>query len=303
MKTLIYLTVLIIILAAGCTSTGTSQTQGTADFPMTITDSAGVRVTINSAPTRIVSLAPSNTEILFALGLEEQIAGVTEYCDYPKEALEKEKVGGFKTISTEKVVSLNPDLILATGGVQAEVVEVLRGLNQQVVVVESKNLSDILSNILLIGRITGRTVEAETLTNDLQKRVDAAGKKSDIRGVKVMYIVWGDPLMVAGHDSFADDLIEKAGGINIFADAATQYPTVTLESVITRNPEVIIASDNIGLELEDLKDLPEWRGVDAVETGRLYTIDADIVSRPAPRIIDAFELFAGWIRQIDAETL
>jgi len=303
MKTLPYLTVLIIILAAGCTSTGTSQNQAGADFPMTITDGAGENITLSAAPTSIVSLAPSNTEILFALGLGEQIVGVTEYGDYPEEALEKEQIGGFNTISTEKVVALNPGLILATGGVQAEVVEQLRGLNQQVVVIDSKNLDDILSNIQLIGRITGRTSEAQTLVKDLQKRIDAARAKGKSTGVKVMYIVWGDPLMVAGPDSFADDLIVKAGGVNIYADAATQYPSVTLESVINRNPEVIIASDNIGLELEDLKDLPEWRETSAVQNGRLYTIDADIVSRPGPRIVDALELFAGWIEHVDSENL
>jgi len=303
MKTLPYLTVLIIILAAGCTSTGTSQNQAGTDFPMTITDGAGENITLTAAPTSIVSLAPSNTEILFALGLGEQIVGVTEYGDYPEEALEKEQIGGFNTISTEKVVALNPGLILATGGVQAEVVEQLRGLNQQVVVIDSKNLDDILSNIQLIGRITGRTSEAQTLVKDLQKRIDAARAKGKSTGVKVMYIVWGDPLMVAGPDSFADDLIVKAGGVNIYADAATQYPSVTLESVINRNPEVIIASDNIGLELEDLKDLPEWRETSAVQNGRLYTIDADIVSRPGPRIVDALELFAGWIEHVDSENL
>ncbi|MFV2041294.1 MAG: cobalamin-binding protein [Candidatus Hydrothermarchaeales archaeon] len=303
MKTLPYLTVLIIILATGCTSTGTSQNQAGTDFPMKITDGAGENITLSAAPTRIVSLAPSNTEILFVLGLGEQIVGVTEYGDYPEEALEKEQIGGFNTISTEKVVALNPGLILATGGVQAEVVEQLRGLNQQVVVIDSKNLDDILSNIQLIGRITGRTSEAQTLVKDLQKRIDAARAKGKSTGVKVMYIVWGDPLMVAGPDSFADDLIVKAGGVNIYADAATQYPSVTLESVINRNPEVIIASDNIGLELEDLKDLPEWRETSAVQNGRLYTIDADIVSRPGPRIVDALELFAGWIEHVDSENL
>ncbi len=303
MKTISYLAVIIILLAAGCISSGTSQNQAGAVFPMTITDGAGVNITFNSAPTRIVSLAPSNTEILFALGLGEQVVGVTEYGDYPEEALEKEKIGGFNTISTEKVVALNPGLILATGGVQAEVVEQLRGLNLPVVVIDSENLEDILSNIQLIGRITWRTSEAQTLIKDLQKRIGAVRAKGKSTGVKVMYIVWGDPLMVAGPDSFADDLIVKAGGVNIFADAATQYPTVTLESVISRDPEVIIASDSIGLELVDLKDLPGWSETSAVQNGRLYTIDADIISRPGPRIVDALELFAGWIEPTDNETL
>jgi len=303
MKTLAYLTILIMILAAGCTTTSTSQSQATADFPITITDSAGEQVTINAAPTRIVSLAPSNTEILFALGLGEQVVGVTEYCDYPEAALEKETVGGFKTISTEKVVSLNPELILATGGVQAEVVQQLRGLNQKVVVIDSNNLEDIFSNIQLIGRITDRVGEAQTLVDGLQKRVGTVQTKGESPGVKLMYIVWGDPLMVAGPDSLADDLIDKAGGVNIFADAATQYPTVSLESVINSGPEIIIASDNIGLELTDLKDMAEWQKTPAVQNNRIYTVEADIVSRPGPRIIDALELFAGWIEPLDSENL
>ena len=294
------LAVLLIILS-GCVSEPPRLKNVVEDtgFPVTLADNHGRNITIEKVPERIVSLAPSNTEILFALGLGEKVVGVTEYDDYPEEAKLKEKVGGFQTVDIEKVASLNPELVLATGGVQLEVVEKLREIGLTVVVIDANSISEIQENILLIGRIAGSKREAESLVDSMWQRIEAVKDKSssNLRRPRVMYIVWGEPLMAAGPGAFASNLIELAGGENVFSDSAIDYPKVSMESVIERDPEVIITNTNTGMELEGLKDAAEWKGISAVKNRRFHVINGDIVSRPGPRIVEALELFSTWIAE------
>ncbi len=271
--------IIVVFLLAGCLSAAPK----------------GDGVSSGAAPSRIISLAPSNTEILFALGLGDRIVGVTEYDDYPPEAKGKEKIGGFKTVNIEKVVSLEPDLVLATGGVQTEVVENLKGIGVPVVVLDAKNVGDVLENIMLVGRITGREKEAGKLVNDMKRRINPVKKSRHGRPKRTMFIIWGNPLMVAGPDTFANDLIDLAGGENIFSDAVTQYPEVSMESVIERDPEVIISGGHAGLNFTLLKTQAGWSEISAVKNNSLYVINADIVSRPGPRIVTAVEQFSEWI--------
>jgi iron complex transport system substrate-binding protein len=299
MKRNIALLVAIAIIFSGCLSASGGITPPANDgtFPITVTDDSGQNVTITTPPERIISLAPSNTEILFAIGLGEKIVGVTEYCNYPEAATRKEKIGGFKTVNIEKVVSLNPDLVLGAGGVQAEAVKKLRELGITVVILDAGDMDEILDNILLVGRITGSELEAEKLVFDLGARIQAVKSKSAgrVEKQKVAYILWGDPLMVAGADTFVNDLIGLAGGENVFSDSKVQYPTIALEGMIERDPEILINGDQSSLEISGLKSDPRWMEISSVKNDRLYTIDADIVSRPGPRIVDALELFSLWI--------
>ncbi len=294
-RTLVSLSLLLFLLL-GCLSQSNPPNIAGGDFPITVYNNRGENISFEQYPERIVSLAPSNTEILFSLGLGEKIVGVTEYCDYPEEAKEKEQIGGFSTVNVEKVLTLEPDLILATGGVQFEIVEKLRDLGLKVVVIDAKNIDEILENIILVGRITGSDDSAELLVTQLKSRIEAV--EQEVTGAKttrVAYILWGDPLMVAGKDTFIGDLIILAGGENVFSDAAVQYPKISMESMIDRNPEVLINGDHSGIELKDLRSRPEWREISAVKDNHLYTIDADMVSRQGPRIVDALELFSEWI--------
>ncbi len=286
MKNLLPLIITTIILG-GCLSQ-----------PLTFTDSAGETIFFKTPPKRIISLAPSNTEILYAIGAGDLVVGVTEYDDYPDEVRQKEKIGGFKDVNIERVVALSPDLILATGGVQVEVVETLRELGLNVAVIDSRNLTDVMENIILIGRITQRENEAKTIVQNMETRIKKIQEKSQRnKRPKTMYIAWGDPLMVAGPEAFANDLIELAGGINIYADAVTQYPQVSIESVIERNPDVIITSEHTGIDLASLPKKPDWREIKAVRNNRLYVINANLVSRPGPRLVLALEQFYEWLSQ------
>jgi iron complex transport system substrate-binding protein len=297
MKIIKLITVLMLILS-GCVSQigETAPTKSESQFPVILTNNYGKNVTINNPPTRIVSLAPSNTEILFSLGLGEKVVGVTEYDNYPEEATQKEMIGGFTSVNIEKVLSLNPDLVLATGGVQIDVVEKLRDIGLKVVVIDARNLGEVLENIMTVGKITGSEKEAQSLNKILQERITTIKFAQPNKRPKVVYVVWGDPLMVAGPDTFANDLIETAGGENVFSDAVTQYPQISMESVVERNPEIIITGHHSQMNLTQLKDEAQWKEIRAVKNNRLHTIDADIVSRAGPRIVEALEQFASWIK-------
>ena len=263
-------------------------------FPITITDDLGREVTISGTPERIVSLAPSNTEILFALGLGDKVVGVTTYCNYPPEATQKEKVGGFSTINIEQVVDLSPDLVLATGGEQETFVEQIEGLGITVVALYPDNLDGTLHDIALVGDITGVKDAANTLTENLRQRIESV--TSIVKNVgkpKVFYVVWNEPLMTAGQGTFPDALITLAGGTNLGAAASGSWPTYSLEMLVAEDPEVIVLSH--GISVESMESISGWNNLAAVQNGRVYTIDSDVASRAGPRIVDALDNMARYI--------
>src|SRR4030065_350193 len=187
--------------------------------PGNIVDGLGRSVTIDKIPQRIVSLAPSNTEILFALGLGDKVVGVTEYCNYPQEAITKPKVGGFSNVDIEKVVSLEPDLVLATHIHGKTVIPALEKLGLTVVALTPTSLPEVLDSITVVGKITGQNKQATKLVSDLRSRIEAITDKtqtlSSNQKPRAFYITWHDPLMTAGSGTLADDVIANAGGQNI----------------------------------------------------------------------------------------
>ena len=253
---------------------------------------------VGKTPERIVSTAPSNTEILYALGLGDEVVGVTEYCNYPAEAKLKEKIGGFSTVNLEKVVALNPDLVLASGGVQEQTANKLKELGLNVVLLDPKSVEDIIEDIRLVGSITGREEVARELADNLEQRVKAVTDRTEMlpddQKPRVLYVLWHDPLMSAGSATFADDLIRKAGGVNIANFSG--YKAISLESAIEQNPQVIICS--VGMSpttLEWVRNESKLKVTDALKNGRVYAIDSDIVSRAGPRIVEALEQIASYI--------
>ena len=283
-KILILIGISIIILISGCVNENPQENN-------------------KKTPERIISTAPSNTEILFALGLGDKVVGVTTYCNYPPEAPEKEKIGGFSTVDIEKIISLNPDMVLASSITGDENIKKLEDKGITVLIVEPKNIDEILKAIELIGNVTGKENEAKSLTENMLKRINKVKENSKNlkEKPKVMYVVWHEPLMSAGKNTFANDIIEIAGGENIYSDMEIQYPTISLESVIDRNPDIIIASVGHGdagnLTYNYVMNEPRLKDVNAVKNKRVYEIDADIMNRPGPRISDALEQFAVWMRE------
>jgi len=259
-----------------------------AHFPITLEDDLGRKVVIEKEPKRIISLAPSNTEILFALELDDRIMGVTTYCDYPEKAKAKDKIGGFKDVNIEKVVSLKPDLVLATGGVQEPIVKELERLKVTVFALDPKNLDDIITGIREVGRLTGKTEAAQRVVKKMQSVIEDVRKKvTGLKGErpKVFYEVWNEPLMTAGPGTFMNDLIRLAGGENIAADAKTQYPQYSLEMLIERDPDVIIASKGSMGDPGKIREREGWENISAVKNGRVHVIDENLVVRPGPRIV------------------
>ncbi|HEX59502.1 MAG TPA: ABC transporter substrate-binding protein [Methanomicrobia archaeon] len=263
--------------------------------PLTVVDDFGRGVTVRGSE-RIVSLAPSNTEILFALGVGDRVVGVTEYCDFPEEAAEREKVGGVATVDVEKVVALRPDVVFGCELNGKETFDRLESLGVSVVGINPQNISHILEDILLIGEIVGAEENASALVAEMQVRIEAI--RSKVAGAptpKVAHVCWHDPLWVAGAGTFQHELIELAGGENVFSDFE-DWKSVSLEEFIRRNPEVIVVSVGHGAEgwapYEFITHDERLRTVDAVRNGRVYPIDADIIARAGPRIVDALEELA-----------
>ena len=256
-------------------------------------DDLGRLVAINGTPQRIISLAPSNTEILFALGLQEEVIGVTDWCNYPPEALEKEKVGGYDTPNIEKIVALNPDLVLVAYGTPMDVINTMDELGLTVFGIESTDLDDVLTDIRTVGEITDKEVEAQTLTSEMDGRIDAVVDQTQEleERLQVFYIVWHDPLWTAGSGTFIHELVEKAGGVNICQNI-TGYTTVSIEEVVARNPEVIIASE---WSFEWAQNVTSLNSTDARQNDRVYQGADDLVQRPGPRLVDGLEWFAYFI--------
>ena len=287
--------VLLISLFAACTA----PAEEAVPFSIEVTDQLGRVVKLEKVPERIISLAPSNTEILFALGLADKVVGVTDYCDYPPDAKEKPSIGGFSTPSIEEVVALSPDLILATSIHEKRIIPQLEEMGMTVFALNPKTLDEVLESIILVGEITGKDEEASRLVAGMRNRIKAVTDKTDnlpeTQRPRVFYVTWHDPLKTAGSETRHDELIVKAGGINI-AQELSGYANISLEAIIQANPQVMIAGVGMGsgedLPLQYVKTEQRLRNVDARINNRVYSIDVDLAGRPGPRIVDALEKFA-----------
>ena len=272
-----------------------------------VIDDVGRNVTItNYPPGRIVSLLPSCTEILFALGLGDKVVGVDETSDYPPEVQERVKaanlttVGKYSLINVELVVGLEPDLILASAvSVQGQIVESLEELGQPVMVLNPKKFDGVLADISLVGKATGQIDEAEALVADMQERAQEIADKTQgaLRPrVYVEYYFNGGYWSFAS-GSYADELIYMAGGVNVFSGVAGGHISTSTEEVLMTNPEIIIISKGTmaaacGLTPETIKERPGWNEIYAVQNDQIYEIDEPILALPIPRLIEGLEELA-----------
>ncbi|MFH0813119.1 MAG: cobalamin-binding protein [Pseudomonadota bacterium] len=269
---------------------------GGNSFAATFTDEVGRKVEIQAPPQRLISLAPSVTEILFAIGLGERVVGVSTYCNYPPEARKKEKIGGYITPSLEKIISLRPDFVVGTadGGLKT-VVEKLAGLGIPVYVTNPKSIPGVMASIQKIGEATFSQPAAARVVASMKEKIQIIQKKVQGRPrLRVLHILAYNPLISSGKGTFVHDLIQLAGGANIAEKAKGKHPRYSMEEIITQDPQVIILSSMKSRDplAEQRPWWDRWKEISAVRLGRIYVVDADLIHRPSPRIMDGLEEMA-----------
>jgi len=260
-------------------------------------DETGRRVNIPAHPGRIVSLAPDITEVLFALGLEKEVVGVTQFSNYPEAARTKPKVGSYINLSLERILGLHPDLIIGTtNGNRKEAVKKLEKAGVPVYVTNPEKFSDIYTMILNIGRITGRETVARQLVGSMKKKTDRIVLlTANCRKPKVFVQIDSNPIVSVGRNTIYHELINMAGGINIAGHVPVKYPRYSMESLIKEQPEVILLSSMSGEAYRKaaMDYWSRWKDIPAVRNQRIYFIDGDLADRFSPRIVQGLEEIAG----------
>lgn len=285
--------ILLVLLLTGLTACGAAAPTPTKAV-ITLTDDAGRTVQIVEEPQRIISLAPSNTELLFALGLGSRVVGVSDYTTYPPEATQLPSVGGMP-LNHEKIVSLAPDLILAAGITTQEDLAKLEELEQPVLVLNPTDIEGILSNFLLAGKATGTKGKAGEIVAQMREEWEAILEKTkEVEERPRVFVELDETLYTVAPGSFIDPLITMAGGVNIAADVKDNpYPQFSAEEVIKRDPQIIVLADAAyGVTPESLKARPGWSVITAVKNEAIYPIDPDPISRPGPRVIEGLRSLA-----------
>lgn len=268
-----------------------------ASEPRVVTDSRGQEVAVPAEVKRIISLAPSNTEILFALGLGDKVVGVTNFCDYPEEAKAVEKVGDAFNMNVEKIVSLSPDLVVAIGGM-TEVMARLEELGIAVLVLQPTDLESIYQTIELVGQAAGAQDAAQALVAAMRERVEAITAK--VAGLeerpKVFYELDAtDPAKpyTPGPGTWHDQFIRLAGGVNIAGEVEMPWVQFSTEEIIVQDPAIIVLGDaNYGVSAADVAQRAGWEVIAAVRNGAVYPIDDNLISRPGPRVVEGIEALA-----------
>jgi iron complex transport system substrate-binding protein len=258
-------------------------------------DELGREVTLPSDPQRVVCLAPSLTETVYALGLGAAVVGVTTFTDYPPEAREKPSVGGLTDASIERIISLHPDLVLAMAELnRQETVEELQHLGIPVFVVDPQGLQGIVASIQHVGDALGRSTEARGLLERLEeRRLDIVTRVERLARPKILVVIWYDPVITAGNKSFITDVISAAGAQSVTADIPQAWPQISLEEVLRRSPDwvLLVRGGHGGITLEDLKARPGWAQLKAVSDNHVIYMD-DQIFHPSPVVFDALEQLA-----------
>ena len=248
---------------------------------------------------RIVSLAPSVTEILFDLAMGDSLVGATDHCDYPPEAVSIERVGGFGAPNVEKLLALRPDLVIAAGLEREEVAEVLRRSGIRVLDVQIRNFEELFDAIRQIGEAVDRSQQAEGVVARMRAELEAVAAQNGTtprrQRPKVFVEIGDHPLMTAGGTSFLDDLIVRAGGVNVAHEISQAYPSINPEKVIEWNPDIILVAQmgRPGDAAVQLSRRIGWADISAVKNGRVIDdINPDLLFRPGPRLIDGVKALA-----------
>ena len=300
--------VLLLLLLGACAPSPSSSTAAppssqpssvAAAFPLTLTDDAGREVTLEAEPERIVSLAPSNTEIVCAIDACDRLVGVTDFDDYPADVVEIDKVVTMAQVDVEAVVAAEPDLVLAAGNelTPTAIIDQITDLGVPVLVLYPESLDEVSANIELVGMAVGRDGEAAALVGEMATRVEAVEEAvADLERPRTFYevSVFEGTIYTAGERSFLASLIETAGGEPVTGDALST--SIELEELVAVDPELILLGDatyDPTITPETVAQRQGWETMTAVDDGRVVVVSEDVViTRPGPRIVDGLEALA-----------
>lgn len=287
MKRAAFATKLILLVACGA---------GWCAYPMRLMDSRGREVTIPARPVRIVTLAPSITEVAFALGLEHRIVGVNSQSDFPPAARKKPKVGDV-TISAEAVVALKPDLVLAHAFLNRSAIPRLEKLGLRVFAVDPKTIRGVIADIRTIGRLTARPLTAERAAKAMECEIAAQKAAAARRKPRnVLVVIQANPLWVAGPKTFVDEMLSIANARNVAADARAGFVTFSKELAIKRSPEIIIVGQPG--DAQYLLNSPEWKNTRAVRSKQVHVVNNDLLVRPGPRLVEGLRVLGALLDRL-----
>jgi iron complex transport system substrate-binding protein len=276
-------------------TTPSTPAPSAAHYPVTVMDDRGKSLTLTAAPTRVVSLAPSATEIVFALGASDRLIATDDFSDFPAEAKALPKLGGIRT-SPDKIVALKPDLILLilSGNLPTQ----LDTVGQPIFVFDPNDIDGVYRNIATVGSLLDRDEAAQKIVADMRARIGQIGEKAKAATTRPRVLHEVDStnptqIFVAGPRNFIDSMITTVGGQNVASDAVAKYPKMSPEQIVARDPEIIVLADfRFGTTPEMVMARPAWGGITAVKNKAIYPIDDDLVSRPGPRLVLGFEAYA-----------
>ncbi len=288
-RILLYLTIFALFLATftGCTGkenlTENEKQQANSTTVITIVDDLGSRYEFKEPLKRVVSLAPSITEIIFALGEDSKLVGVTNFCDYPEGARNKTKIGDFFNPNVEEIIKLKPDAVIGVKGVQDSLIKTMKDRKIPVLVFDSTSLEDLASDIEKIGRLFGNNKKALKVADEIR----SINRKYSPTGKKVFLEINAQPIITAGKNTFISDAIRAAGGVNAGDAIGADYPVVNVEKIVEINPQIYLISKSLGVKPEDVYKRPGFENLECVKKKKVFVLENDdIIFRPGPRIVE-----------------
>jgi iron complex transport system substrate-binding protein len=283
-----------------CGSLLVNSSYAESSVGLSVVDDVGNRVTLKQPAKRIVSLAPHVTELLFAVGAGDRVVGVVSYSDFPEAAKKLPRVGAYNAFDLETIVTLKPDLIVAWKSTNpAGALEKLQALSIPVFFSEPRKLEDVASNLESLGRLTGNERAANAASAQYRKRLgELRARYSGRASVSVFYQVWHQPLMTINGEHLISQVIELCGGRNVFADLPVLAPKISLESVLRKDPEAIVAGNSALSHPAWKDDWTHWPSLRAVKNKHLFYVNPDIIQRHTPRILQGADVLCRQLEQV-----
>ena len=283
----------VLIIACAVFSTARASE---SDSPNCVTDMSGRPVCLDTRAPGIISLSPGATELLFAAGAGDRVMAVDQHSDFPAAVKQLPNVGGYPNVNVEAILAMKPDLVVVwTGGNSPKVIEQLESLGISTFHIDVVDFADIAQAIRLLGQVAGTEKAAERVVSDFTNRLHTLHSDYGHREpVSVFFEIWRSPLMTVGNGLVIDDVISLCGGRNIYGDVSGRIPKIGVESLITRDPQVIIGSDPKGDTPQTRKALldywSQWQSLQAVQRQQLFSLPSDLIARPTPRILEGAEM-------------